>query len=175
MSATGNSTRLPGDNPIGNHGDDLLERTGVADPFARQVLALDASEGATVGVFGPWGSGKTSFVNLARCTFKRANVPVLDFNPWMFSGAEQLVERFFAELSTAAGMREIRGYGCKMDIVVCNLKIVVANCTRTPYDGRHDRARNHDPARIPVQAIPICHGDWPTTVWQDDSLPCSLS
>ena len=111
MSATGNSTPLPGDNPIGNHGDDVLERAGVADAFARQVLELDASHGTTVGVFGPWGSGKTSFVNLARKTFEREDVPVLDFNPWLFSGAEQLVERFFAELSAELKLRDLRAVG----------------------------------------------------------------
>ena len=105
MSATGKSTPLPGDNPIRNRGDDALERSGRADAFARQVLGLDASEAAAVGVFGPWGSGKTSFLNLARETFESEDVPVLDFNPWLFSGAEQLVGPFFAELSVSMGMK----------------------------------------------------------------------
>ena len=96
MNENGKSASLPGDNPIRNQEDDILERTAVADAFAQRVLDLDASEGAAVGVFGPWGSGKTSFINLARRTFKCKGVPVLDFNPWLFSGAEQLVERFFA-------------------------------------------------------------------------------
>jgi len=106
VSATGKSTPLPGDNPIRNCGDDVLERSGRADAFARQVLDLDASEGAAVGVFGPWGSGKTSFLNLARKTFENKCVPVLDFNPWLLSGTEQLVERFFAELSASMGMKD---------------------------------------------------------------------
>ncbi len=91
---------LRGDNPIKNPNEDRLERAGVAKDFARHVLKLDASEGAVVGVFGPWGSGKTSFINLARSTFEQNDVPVFDFNPWMFSGTKQLVERFFAELSS---------------------------------------------------------------------------
>ena len=105
MNTTGSSTPLPGDNPIENHVDDVLERADLAIAFARQVLEPDASRGATVGIFGPWGSGKTSFVNLARKTFDQKDVPVLEFNPWLFSGAEQLVERFFAELSTSMGMK----------------------------------------------------------------------
>ena len=125
MNASGNSTPLPGDNPIGNHEDDVLERAGVANDFARQVLELDAGHGTTVGVFGPWGSGKTSFVNLARKTFERESVPVLDFNPWLFSGAEQLVERFFAELSASMGMTDeleeigdaFRRYGAALNAV----------------------------------------------------------
>ena len=104
VSTTGNSTPLPGDNPIEYHEDDVLERAGLAIAFARRVLELDASHGTTIGVFGPWGSGKTSFINLARKTFEQEGALILDFNPWLFSGAEQLVERFFTELSTSMGM-----------------------------------------------------------------------
>ena len=97
---------VPGDNPILDVESDLFERAQVANAFAEQVLGLDSTEGVTVGVFGPWGSGKTSFVNLARQTFQRADVPILDFNPWLFSGTEQLVQRFFAEVSAGMGMND---------------------------------------------------------------------
>ena len=98
---------LPADNPIQRPEADVLDRTKVAKFFARQVLEFDASEGMAVGVFGPWGSGKTSFVNLARTEFESKGILVLDFNPWMFSGAEQLVERFFGELSTEMRLRNL--------------------------------------------------------------------
>lgn len=94
-----------GDNPIRSPGDDTLGRAKVAQSFAQQLLEIDASEGVVVGVLGPWGSGKTSFVNLARRRLEEANVLVLDFNPWMFSGAQQLVESFFVELSAQLKVR----------------------------------------------------------------------
>jgi len=99
---------IAGDNPIRRQEDDALGRLGIAKSFAQQVLALDVSNGAVVGVLGPWGSGKTSFVNLARQEFRQQNVPILDFNPWMFSGAEKLVEYFFIELS--AQLKLMPGY-----------------------------------------------------------------
>jgi len=89
---------LPSDNPIRLPEDDRLHRTEAARDFARQVLRLDVSEGTAAAVFGPWGSGKTSFVNLARTVFEREKIPVLEFNPWLFTGVEQLAERFFSEL-----------------------------------------------------------------------------
>ncbi len=89
---------IPTDNPIRESKYDALNRDGTAESFVKHIVRLDISEGLVVGIFGPWGSGKTSFVNLAREKFKQADIPVLDFNPWMFSGAEDLVERFFAEL-----------------------------------------------------------------------------
>jgi hypothetical protein len=91
---------VPGDNPIRHPEDDLLGRSRPAAGLARQVLSLDASEGLVIGVLGPWGAGKTSFVNLARAGLEDESITVLDFNPWMFSGAEQLVESFFVELAS---------------------------------------------------------------------------
>jgi hypothetical protein len=94
-----------GDNPISRSNEDALGRAGVARSFARQVLALDSTAGVVVAVLGAWGSGKTSFVNLARNDFELAGVPILDFNPWMFTGAEQLVESFFVELAAQLKIR----------------------------------------------------------------------
>ena len=96
---------LIGDNPIRRSEDDTLGRAVVARSFAQQVLALDAREGVVVGVLGAWGSGKTSFINLARNELDQSGVPILDFNPWMFSGAEQLVESFFNELAAQLRVR----------------------------------------------------------------------
>ncbi len=93
------------DKPIRNPEDDVLGRTKVARSFAEQVVSLDASEGIVVGVLGPWGSGKTSFVNLVRVHLEDLGVAVLDFNPWMFSGAEQLVDSFFIEVSVQLKLR----------------------------------------------------------------------
>ena len=56
-------------------------------------------------MLGAWGSGKTSFINLARTYLGEARVTILDFNPWMFSGAEQLVESFFIELAAQLKVR----------------------------------------------------------------------
>lgn len=100
MSDNERDGKILGDNPIRGPEEDVLGRNDVAESFVRHVLELDVSEGAVVGVFGPWGSGKTSFINLAREKFKERGNPVFDFNPWMFSGTEQLVQRFFTELSS---------------------------------------------------------------------------
>lgn len=100
-----NALAVLGDNPIQEAGDDVLLRGSVAASFACQLLAVDASGGLVAGVLGPWGSGKTSFLNLARAELEDGAAALLDFNPWMFSGAEQLVDSFFIELSSELKLR----------------------------------------------------------------------
>lgn len=99
------TANLGADNPIRSVDEDVLGRAKFARSFAEHLLSLDLSEGVVVGVLGPWGSGKTSFVNLARAHLESLELPVLDFNPWMFSGTEQLVESFFVELSAQLKLR----------------------------------------------------------------------
>jgi predicted KAP-like P-loop ATPase len=98
-------TMIPADNPIKDATQDTLGRAAVATRFAGEVLAQDVSEGMVVGVLGAWGSGKTSFVNLARQEINERGATILDFNPWMFSGAEQLVATFFVELAAQLKLR----------------------------------------------------------------------
>ena len=95
--------------PIEKPEDDRLRRDDMAKPIAEEIRGLDTSEGYVVAIMGPWGSGKTSLVNLIKNHLDDGapKIEVLDFNPWMFSGAEQLVHAFFAEM--AAQLRLKRG------------------------------------------------------------------
>jgi len=94
------SNPSPTDNPIESSAEDVLGRSELAHDFARNIRSLNASKGAVVGVLGPWGHGKSSFINLMREQFvEDPALTVVDFNPWMFSGTEQLVDHFFVELA----------------------------------------------------------------------------
>ena len=99
------SIKIPGDNPITLPEEDTIGRNCFAQSFAKQILSLDTSKGSVVGVLGAWGSGKTSFINLARNELNQGNITILDFNPWMFSGTEQLMQSFFSELSAQLRLR----------------------------------------------------------------------
>lgn len=106
----------PTDDPISSTSEDRLGRTSVAYDLARQVRALDASKGLVVGVLGPWGYGKTSFVNLMREQFsENPNLTVIDFNPWMFSGAQQLSDTFFKEIAAELRVKDPRRFRAVAD------------------------------------------------------------
>ena len=90
----------PVDNPIQSSEEDVLGRALVAKDFARSIRELDSSQGIVVGVLGAWGYGKSSFVNLMKEEFvSDPEFPVVEFNPWLFSGSQQLTDVFFREIA----------------------------------------------------------------------------
>ncbi len=62
----------------------------VADPFSS----------FSIGIVGPWGSGKTSFLNTLRAVLqkKKSNL-LIDFNPWLYPDEKNLTRAFLKELS----------------------------------------------------------------------------
>lgn len=108
----------PIDAPIMSSDDDDLGRAPVAHDFAESIRELDASQGLVVGVLGPWGHGKSSFINLMREQFdKEPALTVVDFNPWMFSGSNQLVNFFFTEIGAELNVRSKSRFGKTADFL----------------------------------------------------------
>ena len=93
------------DRPIERRQQDSLGRRSFAEAVARQVHAVPAEHGFTIAVVGEWGSGKTSVLNMVAETLEDdEDAPaVLRFNPWLFGGTNDLVTRFFRELSAQLG------------------------------------------------------------------------
>lgn len=105
-------TLLPVDNPITTSEQDVLGRATVAWDFARSVRELDASQGIVIGVLGAWGHGKSSFVNLMREQFaENPELPVVEFNPWVFSGDQQLTDAFFREIAAELRLKDQSKFG----------------------------------------------------------------
>lgn len=106
----------PIDAPITSSGEDDLGRAPVAHDFAESIRELDASQGLVVGILGPWGHGKSSFINLMREQFEtEPALTVVDFNPWMFSGSNQLVNFFFTEIGAELNVRNKSRFGKTAD------------------------------------------------------------
>jgi hypothetical protein len=97
---------MRGDEPIKKASDDALGRSLLANEVTKLIRRLGATEGVVVGVLGPWGAGKTSLINMIEEALSSDDqIPVVRFNPWMFSGTDQLVDRFFSEIAHQLGQR----------------------------------------------------------------------
>lgn len=95
------------DLPIERPDEDLFGLDPFAKAIAKSIEKTAAPSGAVLAVNGPWGSGKSSAVNLILHHLKPAIengefVPVR-FNPWWFAGSEPLTLAFFQQLSLAVG------------------------------------------------------------------------
>lgn len=109
-------SKPPIDAPIRSSDADELGRSPVAHDFAQSIRELDTSEGLVVGVLGPWGHGKSSFINLMREEFEASpTLTVVDFNPWMFSGSNQLVNFFFTEIGAELNVDNQSRFGKTAD------------------------------------------------------------
>jgi hypothetical protein len=86
--------------PIEFTHEDQLGRGSTAKVFARALLA-NPRRPMIVAVFGPWGSGKTSFANLLSAELRAVGSACVWFNPWQFTNIEALTLAFFDLLATS--------------------------------------------------------------------------
>ena len=95
--------RFLADEEIGRETDDLLSNETQAKSFAESVLASSLHPGLVFGVDGPWGVGKTSFINLAQRYWERAadEVIVCRFEPLRYASEPDLADRLIRDLSAA--------------------------------------------------------------------------
>lgn len=89
------------DHPIESCSDDALGRASVAHRIADQLAHAPMDHSIVFGLYGPWGSGKTSLLNMVCEELESAdNSPIIvKFNPWNYPSSENLVTPFLALLS----------------------------------------------------------------------------
>ena len=97
------SISLDPDNPIKEKSKDRLGRVKFAERFAEIIKNVQDDESSfVVGIDGKWGSGKSSLVGFIETELKEEEsiIPV-NFNPWNFSGQDNLIHSFFTVLANA--------------------------------------------------------------------------
>jgi predicted KAP-like P-loop ATPase len=109
--------RLVADQPIQSADEDRLDRSGLVKALASTIERAPTS-GFVVGLSGPWGEGKSSVLNMVANRLEtRGTAQVVRFNPWLFSGSNDLLFRFLSELaaqikiSGRAGARAAKALG----------------------------------------------------------------
>ncbi len=105
-------TTLHTDHPIDGSDEkpDLLGREQYASNIGKALLLKKDAPGIVASIEGEWGYGKTSFLYLIKKHFKslpdKKRPIIVDFNPWMVSGAENLVQEFLVQLASGIGISD---------------------------------------------------------------------
>ncbi len=86
------------DKPIETMDEDVLGRTKFVTNLVEYITSYKGKESLTIGLYGKWGSGKTSIINLASKKFDSKKYKIVNFNPWNFKGQDELLQCFFKEL-----------------------------------------------------------------------------
>jgi len=105
-----------GHDPIERSDDDRLDRTDFANLLAKALATSPERRSMVVALYGDWGSGKTSSLNLCfdalRYLPSEQQSLVVRFNPWWHSNTGELLTQFFEELGNAlekqAEVKEVR-------------------------------------------------------------------
>jgi predicted KAP-like P-loop ATPase len=96
---------MHGDKSVRDPAEDQFGRKVLAENLAKGLLRITGPEGYVVAIFGPWGSGKSTLLNFVRHFLQEAPESerpiVVEFNPWWFSGREDLTMSFFNQVSVA--------------------------------------------------------------------------
>ena len=156
--------RFPHDTPISMDGDikDALNFSPAAWRIARLIRNSDGP--LTVGIMGPWGAGKSSFVNLMRDFLENPQsngekvdpVPTVHFGAWRFEQEQQpllpLIETILHTLTLDTRKSNIlaegfgallKGMSLKFGVVVDFEKVAKAH--REAIDSRFKGLRKNGP------------------------------
>src|SRR3954471_23898779 len=75
------------DEPIASRSGDRFHRSALAERIADLIVRASRQNNSTVfAVVGPWGSGKSSLLNMSRDCLAGSGIEVVDFNPWLVGG-----------------------------------------------------------------------------------------
>lgn len=125
------------DRPITSNNQDRLNRTLFAKYLARCLLDHHEPESLVVGLYGGWGVGKTSVINLMieELNFASSNMSeeekpiILNFSPWSYSGQNHLIYNFFRRLSSV--LRKVPDFPNSKRIIYL-LELYVSFFTQKP-------------------------------------------
>ncbi len=99
------------DAPISSPGFDRLDRMPFVRSFAEAIRAVKGTDSVVLALAGPWGSGKSSLLNLIAGELEKTSGDhpplVMRFNPWWFSGTGQLVAAFLQQLAATLSRPEV--------------------------------------------------------------------
>jgi predicted KAP-like P-loop ATPase len=110
-------TALSSDRPSTDPKEDLFGHAPFAHGLSDSICRYRGNDGLVIALYGPWGSGKSTVLGYVLHYLEQkpeAERPVVvTFNPWWFSGQENLARAFLGQLQAVlpekyAGFQKLR-------------------------------------------------------------------
>lgn len=96
------TAELSADRPSTDPSQDLFGHAPFAKTLAKAIRSYRGSDGIVLALYGPWGSGKSTVLAYVEHELEQApeeqRPVVVTFNPWWFSGQENLAKAFLGQL-----------------------------------------------------------------------------
>jgi predicted KAP-like P-loop ATPase len=90
------------DAPVGGEADEL-GRKRFAELIASQIALSRPASGIVMSLTGAWGTGKSSVLRMVTESLEAGDaedgIIVINYNPWFFSGTDQLISGFLLTLA----------------------------------------------------------------------------
>jgi len=104
-----NSESFSADKPINTVQEDRFQRFNFSKRIADTITHRKSSDSIVLGLFGEWGSGKSSILNLINNELSKESdsILLLEFNPWMYNHEENLLLSFFKKIADVLGKNPI--------------------------------------------------------------------
>ena len=107
-----------GDNPLIDPKSDLLDSAPFSRLVAESISKMRPKEGIVIAINGPWGSGKSTVLNFIlyylEHDFTDQLVIPIHFNPWWFSGREDLTRLLIGQIRARLGDNDYRELKSKL-------------------------------------------------------------
>ncbi|MBC6698907.1 KAP family P-loop NTPase fold protein [Hymenobacter puniceus] len=87
------------DKPVEKIEQDRFERSDFAHRIAETIQLRKNPESLVIGLYGPWGEGKSSVLNFIKTQLTSKNIITVSYNPWRLDGEDLLLKGFFTELA----------------------------------------------------------------------------
>lgn len=96
------SEKYSSDSPVRTASEDRFSRSTFAARVANVISERQDPSSITIGLYGPWGEGKTSVLNFIEESIKENGSAItVRFNPWLFGNVESLLLGFFKVFADA--------------------------------------------------------------------------
>ncbi|SRR5579875_162620 len=124
--------------PIEDPNEDVLSRKKLAAGIAQAIAGYNEVSGLVVALYGTWGTGKTSLLNMiirslpAEPDTGKPVITVVRFNPWNYSDQNQLLGQFFDTLSQALSRPDLAAYYDALRELLHRLKQMAKPLTFVP-------------------------------------------